>query len=173
MYCDFRDANVQKVTSILGNILIQLCTQLDYYPRVLVTAFESTVERAHGTPPSIDLICECFEILSKERRTYIFIDALDEVSHCKSLAEALLALSLSVPCIKIMATSQNDVVIQRVFMDTHHVSLEHHGIEIDRDIKYYVSSRLNFDQDLIWLPFDLRGKYRACYTLNPRGRKCS
>ncbi|KAK7409223.1 hypothetical protein QQX98_008599 [Neonectria punicea] len=152
VYCDFRDPDTQNITNILGAILSQMCTQLQYFPKELVAAYQSSTERGNGDCPAIEAISEAIQILSIRRRTYIFIDGIDEAGNYRSLAKHLVFLSGSASCVNILATSRNDVAIQRVFAGgVRRVCLEHHTVEIDEDIKQYILSRLNTDEDLTWL----------------------
>lgn len=156
VYCDFRNPNSQNMTTVLATILSQLCTQLGYFPEELLCAYQSSTQPGQNHFPSIEALSEAIKILSRTQRTYLFIDGMDEVEDCKSLAERVLHLVNSANHINILVTSRNEVFIQQVLKDVRRISLEHHVSEIDRDIERYIASRLSNGDDFAWLSPDVQ-----------------
>lgn len=155
-YCDFREPNTQIIANLLGSIVCQLCCQLGHFPDELLTTYESSAERGHGDLPTLELLSEAIRVLTLKRRAYLLVDALDEAGDSKTIAELLVSLASSAPSIRILATSRNEVAIQRVFASATHVPLEHYMIEIDSDIEQYIHDQLKSDQDLSWLSEETR-----------------
>lgn len=156
VYCDFRNPNSQNMATVLATILSQLCTQLGYFPEELLCAYQSSTQPGQNHFPSIEALSEAIKILSRTQRTYLFIDGMDEVEDCKSLAERVLHLVNSANHINILVTSRNEVFIQQVLKDVRRISLEHHVSEIDRDIERYIASRLSNGDDFAWLSPDVQ-----------------
>ncbi|WKT38187.1 Ankyrin repeat [Fusarium oxysporum f. sp. vasinfectum] len=152
VYCDFRNSDARNLVNILGSLLGQLCTQNGQFPKQLLNTYKSSTETGEFKGPTKETICEAIKQISAKRRTFLFIDGLDEADDSKSLAHHLLSLTRSTCWVVVLVTSRNEVGIQRVFSDIHHICLEHHVSEIDQDIERLMSSRLSGDAELGWLP---------------------
>ncbi|KAH6894746.1 hypothetical protein B0T10DRAFT_481038 [Thelonectria olida] len=168
-YCDFRDPDSQDMVNILGTVLTQLCAQLKYLPAKLLCEYQSSTEQGQGTRPTIKLMHEAIESLAKKRRVYLFVDALDEVADCRSLAQSLVSLVDSASTIRIMATSRNEAGIRQVFKKVRHVSLEDHIPEVDDDIHRYIADRLDNSLELGWLSPKLRSLVSASLLSECKG----
>ncbi|KAK7448602.1 hypothetical protein Landi51_06278 [Colletotrichum acutatum] len=155
-YCDFRNPDTQISTNVLGTMLAQLCAQLHDFPKDLSSAHKASMEQNFGSPLTIELLSGAIASIAAIKRVYLFVDAVDEVSDCKAIAEHLVSLLDPTTAIKIFATSRNDVQIQRTFSSARRISMEEHLSETDEDIQRYVSSRLESDADLSWLSSRLR-----------------
>ncbi|OHF03171.1 hypothetical protein CORC01_01555 [Colletotrichum orchidophilum] len=136
-YCDFRDPDTQTLSNVLGTILAQLCTQLEEIPKDLSSAHKASMDQNYGYPPTIELLSGTIVSIAATKRIHLFVDAVDEVSDCKTFAEHLANLVDSTALIKIFVTSRNDVQIQRVFKNARRISLAEHLSDTDEDIQRF------------------------------------
>ncbi|RSL51984.1 hypothetical protein CEP53_008243 [Fusarium sp. AF-6] len=132
-----------------------MCTQTRCFPNELQSSFRTSTEQGWGQSPTIDMISKTIKALSTKRRTYLFIDGMDEVGDTKALAEILVSLSDSSSWLNTLVSSRNDVALQNTLSDVRRVSLENHVPQIDQDIERYVAKRLSCDQNLAWLSCDV------------------
>lgn len=144
------------MVNILGTLLSQLCTQLEFFPKDLLGAYRSSVEYNQGLPPDSRMISEIIQKLSEKRQVYLFVDAIDESEECKPLAQQLLHLINSTSTVNLLIASRSDSRVLNIFNEYRRISLEHHTQEINEDILRYITDNLNTDPDLGWLSSDLR-----------------
>ncbi|KAK0378058.1 hypothetical protein CLIM01_04604 [Colletotrichum limetticola] len=136
-YCDFRVPDTQILTNVLGTMIAQLCAQLHDFPKDLSSAHKASMEQNFGYPPTVELLSGTIASIAATKRVYLFIDAIDEVSDCKAVAEHLVSLIDLTTAIKIFATSRNDVQIQRAFSSARRISMEEHLSDTDEDIQRF------------------------------------
>ncbi|RSM04434.1 hypothetical protein CEP52_006831 [Fusarium oligoseptatum] len=137
VYCNFRNPDTQDPVKIMGALLGQMCTQTRCFHNELQSSFRTSTEQGWGQQPTIDMISKTIKVLSTKRRTYLFIDGMDEVGDTKALVEILVSLSDSSCWLNILMSSRNDVALQKTLSDVCRVSLEHHVPEIDQDIERF------------------------------------
>ncbi|ROT37703.1 hypothetical protein SODALDRAFT_334831 [Sodiomyces alkalinus F11] len=147
-YCDFRLPDSQKLSNILGSLLSQICTKTREFPENVLDCHRMCTEGNRWNPCSVDVIAKAIHAISRSTTVFIFVDAMDEMSKPRLLAEELLTLSKMSGHINILATSRNDAAIQQVLESTPRVSLENHLSEVDADIQRYVEGRLSHDDAL-------------------------
>ncbi|RMJ16674.1 hypothetical protein CDV36_003668 [Fusarium kuroshium] len=136
-YCNFRNPDTQDLVKIMGALLSQMCTQTRCFPNELQSSFRTSTEQGWGQSPTIDVISKTIRVLSTKRRTYLFIDGMDEVGDTRALAEILASLSDSSCWLNILMSSRNDVALQKTLSDVRRVSLENHVPQIDHDIERF------------------------------------
>ena len=91
-YCDFRAQNEQSPTGLLGSLLRQVISALEPIPEEVQRAFEKSKRRVGGRRLQLPDILEILaKSLSRLRRVFICIDALDEfpARHRPELWESL------------------------------------------------------------------------------------
>ncbi|KAK1503037.1 hypothetical protein CTAM01_05026 [Colletotrichum tamarilloi] len=158
-YCDFRVPDTQILTNVLGTMLAQLCAQLHDFPKDLSSAHKASMEQNFGYPPTVELLSGTIASIAATKRVYLFIDAVDEVSDCKAVAEHLASLIDLTTAIKIFATSRNDVQIQRAFSSARRISMEEHLSDTDEDIQRYCRTIRDIKKSLQKLPNGLDETY--------------
>ncbi|KAJ4324089.1 hypothetical protein N0V84_004055 [Fusarium piperis] len=134
MYCNFRNPDSQDLVKVMGAILGQMCTQMKTFPQELQNSYRISTEQGWGQPPTLDMISNMIRVLSTKQRAFLFVDGMDEVGDPKALVEILVSLPDSSSWLNILLSSRNDVDIQRALSNVRRLSLEHHVLEIDRDI---------------------------------------
>lgn len=130
--------------------------QLNHFPQELIQAYKASQGQKQGLRPPLNMLASMISDISAKRQVYLFVDAIDEAEDCRSLAEYLVYLANSASTINILATSRNEVGIQKAFERARRISLEDHVSEIDRDIYKHLTDRLSRDSDLAWLSQDLQ-----------------
>jgi len=77
-YFDFAAQKEQSPTNTLGALLKQFVSGLGEVPEEIAEAYENQKKVIGGRRPQCSDIVEMLQTTSSERRTFIFIDALDE-----------------------------------------------------------------------------------------------
>jgi len=77
-YFDFAAQKEQSPTNMLGALLKQLVSGLEEVPEEIAEAYENQKKVIGGRRPQCSDIVRMLQTTSSERRTFIFIDALDE-----------------------------------------------------------------------------------------------
>ncbi|KAN0130448.1 hypothetical protein V8E53_011711 [Lactarius tabidus] len=154
-YFDFRDTDKQNRRNLLLSLLSQLSARSDLCCDILHRIYVAHDNGAHKSTD--DVLIQCLKetlALSKDRPTYIIMDALDECPNTfgmPSPREVVLdfikqLVELSLPNLRICITSRPEIDIRTVIepLTTRRVSL-HEETEQTKDIVEYVSSVVRSD----------------------------
>lgn len=145
-----------------------MCTQTNYFPQELLSAYKASTERGYGSSPPLEIVIQAIEVVSRKKQTFVFIDGLDEAEDGRGLAKELVMLT-SISTLNVLATSRNEVAIQRIFDGTRRVCLEHHVEEMDKDIEQYILERLRTDEGLTWLSPEIQSLVSASLVSKSKG----
>ena len=159
VYCDFHAQNEQSVTGLLGVLLKQVVSALEPIPSEVQTAFTNSKGGVGGRRPLLPNILEMLaKSLSRLRRVFICIDALDEfpAKHRPELWESLQQVVRECPGTRLFLTGRLHIrdEAQKYFPSTAEMlpigSNAH-------DIGLYVRMRLNRDPELDAMDKELEG----------------
>jgi len=77
-YFDFAARNEQSPLNMLGSLLRQLVSGLDGIPEAVVRCFRNQKKVIGGRGLQVSGILKMFQVLTRTKRTFICVDALDE-----------------------------------------------------------------------------------------------
>jgi len=150
VYCDFHAQNEQSTAGLLGALLKQVVGALEPIPDEVQRAFESSEGGVGGLKPLLPGILEMLvKSLSRLRRVFICIDALDEfpAKHRAELWESLQQVAQKCPAARLFLTGRLHILdeVQKYLPGTTEMlpisSSEH-------DIELYLRMRLSRDSEL-------------------------
>ena len=150
VYCDFNARDQQTATGVLGALLKQVVSALDPIPDQVQKAFEGSKREAGGRRLLLPDILEMLtKSLSRLRRVFICIDALDEfpAKHRPELWESLQQIVVKCPNTWLFLTGRLHIrhEVQRYFPNT--ATMLPIGSRM-HDIGLYLTMRLNRDLEL-------------------------
>jgi len=90
-YFDFAARNEQSPVNMLGSLLRQLVSGLDGIPEAVVRCFRNQKKVIGGRGLQVSGILKMFKVLTRTKRTFICVDALDECvpGHRMAILESL------------------------------------------------------------------------------------
>ena len=150
VYCDFHAQNEQSATGLLGVLLKQVVSALELVPDEVQKTFENSTRGVGGRRPLLPNILEMLvESLSRLRRVFICIDALDELpaKHRPELWRSLQQIVHRCSNIRLFLTGRPHIrdEVEKYFTETAEMlpisSSEH-------DIGLYLRRKLGSDPEL-------------------------
>jgi hypothetical protein len=142
VYCDYRDQKAQSIENILGAVLKQLLRLLPRIPETISRIYYERVahNKSLGSADAMDLLRTCCAQFSK---TYVCIDALDEVGDLRGL---LTNLRDSPYSMQIFLTGRQHIqgTVQEYFKDGNIISMEAR----ENDIRLFCEHEIGGANDL-------------------------
>lgn len=142
LYIDYREHDLQTIETLFTNILVQLFRQRGEISKSMMRSLGFSWEGAKPTPAEYKSWLQ--EEIQNFQRTFIIIDALDELRTmelCKQFINELRSLS---PPISLLVTSRS----QRELPFLRGVSIELEIKPRKKDVILYIESRLKNNQQL-------------------------
>lgn len=159
-YCDFRKPESQDPLNVLGSLVAQICSQLEFCPEELELAFSHS--RHSNKRPTITLLRDILCSLSISRRIVLLIDGVDECNERKELLKSMTYFKHMSENISIFLTSRHELDIQDALISFEHIRIETWTKEVDKDIEIYIDHRLQTDQRLLRLKDSVKEEIRQC-----------
>ena len=146
LYCDFHAHKEQSTAYMLGAILKQVVSGLEYTPKETEAAFRKSKKQIDGRELESSEICKLLvSCLRTLQRNYICIDALDEFprEHRPELFRLLLQIIRESPSTRLFMTGRPHIrdEIKRYFARTAEIQIK----PSEEDIKIYLTMRLSND----------------------------
>jgi hypothetical protein len=142
-YCDASDSESQRLVTVLGALLCQICTQLAKIPDCIETAFhEATSMSGQQLKPAVEQLQSMIVVaLSYCRNPIIVVDGLDEAFEREDLCELLVSLAgQKSSLVRLLVTSRPEPDIRRHFEDMNIISAQCEAA--DNDIDHYIVDRI-------------------------------
>jgi len=128
VYCDYRDQKEQSIENILGAILKQLIGLLPETPETILKVYDERVkhQKPLSSADAMDLLRAACAQFSK---TYVCLDALDEVGDLRGL---LTKLRDSPSSMQIFLTGRQHIqgTVQEYFKEDNLISIKAHENDI-------------------------------------------
>ena len=142
VYCDYRDQKEQSIENILGAILKQLIGLLPETPETILKVYDERVkhQKPLSSADAMDLLRAACAQFSK---TYVCLDALDEVGDLRGL---LTKLRDSPSSMQIFLTGRQHIqgTVQEYFKEDNLISIEAH----ENDIRLICENEIGGANDL-------------------------
>ncbi|KAE9369004.1 hypothetical protein N431DRAFT_415792, partial [Stipitochalara longipes BDJ] len=163
-YCYF-GRNQDETNPFLRWIISQLCRQLKYIPEFLSVLSKRGVE-----PSSQDLLQVLVEVVSKFRRVYIIIDALDESQDRRSILDLLIKFvtDKDFEKISLLVSSREERNIHHAFNGLC-TSMSLSNPQVDEDIRVYIENHLQIDRKLSRWTDSLKNDIRDALVKGAKG----
>ncbi|KAI0181782.1 hypothetical protein GGR52DRAFT_55354 [Hypoxylon sp. FL1284] len=155
-YCDFRNSKSQSLTNLLGSIICQALRKYGTIPSLVEEAFDSSASGGHTREPRVPFLLEALELISRENRLMVLIDALDEIEDRAESLDFFKDVHSTVKNISFLVTSREEKDIRQNLVGFHNVRIEDQVTEMDGDIARYTDYRLHTDPNLQWLNADVK-----------------
>ena len=141
LFCNFNEQANQTAYNFIGALLKQLVQA----SRTLSCGIRSIYDtRAKGRGPDFKELADIFRTeLKRFSKTFIIIDALDEVSESADIRTILLKELRSCP-VNLLVTSRHDPTIKKQFSEAQRCDI----IAADEDIRSYISERIEQENRL-------------------------
>ena len=145
-YFDFNDKQKQTVDGFLRSVIVQICACRHDF----ITNVQSVFDKCnHGTQqPNEDVLVEILLALLQGRRTFLFVDALDECTERSQMAQLLKRLIGSVTDLSLLITSRQEQDIKAELQDPMDLILSIQSAEVKVDVELYVRKALEKDSNL-------------------------
>jgi Cdc6-like AAA superfamily ATPase len=163
-YC-YYGRNQEETHPLLCWIISQLCRQLKYIPEKL------RMLRNRGTEPGYEDLLEVLSsLVTKFRRVYIVLDALDESQDRKFLLDLLIKIASddAFEKVRLLAMSRKELDIQKAF-EGKCSSISLSNSLVDEDIRVYIESQLQTDRKLSRWPDSLKRDIRNALVKGAKG----
>jgi hypothetical protein len=142
-YCDASDSESQRLVTVLGALLCQICIQLAKIPDCIETAFhEASSPSGQQLKPAVEQLQSMIVVaLSYCRNPIIVVDGLDEALEREDLCELLVSLAgKQSSLVRIFVTSRPEPDIRRHFEGMTIISAQCKAA--DNDIDRYIMDRI-------------------------------
>lgn len=139
-YCDFRRSEYQDPVNVIGSLVAQLCSQL-HFPLELQLAFTHSSSGGQKRGPTLSMLTETVNMLAKENKIILLIDALDECDKRDNILNAISSLK-GADNINLLITSRTELDIQEGLYFFNLLRIESNLDAVDEDIRSYISHRL-------------------------------
>jgi len=126
--------------------------QLGTFSQELEDAFDQSMNSSAQTK-RLDLAAmkKLLISLTKEHKTMLLIDALDECEKREDLLSLLASLRHETLQMNLLITSRNENDIHEALSEFPRLCIENFSSEVVEDIGLYINSRLDNDKKLQWL----------------------
>lgn len=169
-YCDFRKTELQEPANVIGSLVAQLCSQVGWYPEELELAYDRSSNTAgQKRRPTFSVLQQALEVLAKDGKLILLVDAIDECNCRKDLIELICRLTQTIQQVKILITSRDELDIREAFHVFARVRMESRLEDMDRDIRDYINSRLQSDPKLQWLNASIRATIASSLNAKSAG----
>ncbi|KAI1780680.1 hypothetical protein F4818DRAFT_396473 [Hypoxylon cercidicola] len=155
-YCDFRDTKSQNLTSLLGSIIRQILQKGGTIPSLIEDAFSSSTATGHYRAPQVPFLLEALELVSREGRIVVLIDALDEIEDRQESLDFFRLVHDMMGNISFLVTSREEQEIRQNLVGFRNIRIEDQVTEVDEDIAKYTDFRLQTDPSLQWIKADVK-----------------
>ncbi|KAI0455785.1 hypothetical protein F5B21DRAFT_182284 [Xylaria acuta] len=166
-YCDFRRKEFQCAKSVVGSIVAQLCSQFPY-PNSLVFAYNNSKIPGQNQHPSWEILEETLSWISKDQRTFVLIDAVDECEQSRELVAFFSKFREHTTKLSVLLTGREEILMELECQSWPHLRIETRHVEVDGDIKLYIEKRLEADEGLRKLPLLVKDEIQ-----NSLNQKCA
>ncbi|KAI0808837.1 hypothetical protein GGR55DRAFT_680053 [Xylaria sp. FL0064] len=160
-YCDFRRKEFQCAKSVVGSIVAQLCSQFPY-PNSLMAAYRNSKVPGQNQHPSWDVLEGTLSWLSKDRRIFVMIDAVDECEQGKDVITFFSKFQEHTTQLSVLLTGRNEILTDLECQSWPRLQMETRRVEVDIDIKLYIEKRLEVEEALRILPPLVKSEIRSC-----------
>ena len=141
LFCNFNTQANQTACKFMGALLKQLAQANRALPKAIKDIYD---KRENVHPPGFKALANAFRTeLEKHPKTFIVIDALDEVSESADIRTMLLE-ELRLCPVNLLVTSRHDLTIRRQFFEAQYYEIH----ATDEDIRSYVSGRMKREHRL-------------------------
>jgi hypothetical protein len=148
-YCDFGRSGSDDPFNVIGSLVGQLCSQIDWYPDELESAFDRSGSHVgQRRRPTFTVLKQVLLLLAKDNRITLLIDGLDECGGREEILEFVSSLGEEDGNISMLITSRNELEIQEALKFFTAVRIENRLKEMNRDIQNYVNHRFQSDKKL-------------------------
>lgn len=135
LFCNFNAQANQTACKFMGALLKQLARASRTLPKGIKDIYD---KRENDHQSDFKVLADAFRTeLENYPKTFIVIDALDEVSESADIRTVLLEELRSCP-VNLLVTSRHDPTIRRQFSEAQHCEIH----ATDEDIRSYVSGRM-------------------------------
>ncbi len=141
LFCNFNEQENQTAYNFMGALLKQLAQE----SRTLSSGIRSMYDTRENVRRSdFRVLADVFRTeLKRYSKTFIVLDALDEVSESADIRTMLLEELRSCP-VNLLVTSRHDPTIKEQFSEAQHYEIH----ATDEDIRSYVSGRMGLESRL-------------------------
>ena len=142
LFCNFNEQANQTAYNFMGALLRQMVQASLTLSSGIKSIYDT---RAKGRGPDFKTLADIFRMeLARFSKTFIIIDALDEVSESADIRTVLLKELRACP-VNLLVTSRHNLTIKKQFSEAQRCDI----IAADEDIRSYVSERIGQEDLLI------------------------
>ena len=168
-YCDFRKVESRDPLNVMGSIVAQLCSKLEWIPAELENYYEkATSVPGHDRKADLSTLQQALTSIAQEHKVFVLIDALDECDSKENILTVIKDLERQKLRLNILLTSRNERDIQDELQASTRLRIESRLSEMTEDINSYVTSRIDQDRRLRQLNITIRQNIKD--VLNSRAK---
>ncbi|XXG97511.1 hypothetical protein Hte_003816 [Hypoxylon texense] len=168
-YCDFRNSTSQNLTNLLGSIICQTLRKGGTIPSLVEDTFCSSTDAARSREPQVPFLLEVLELISRQHRIVVLIDALDEIEDRAESLNFFRHVHDTMGNISFLVTSREEQDIRQNLVGFRNIRIEDQVTEVDGDIAKYTDFRLQADPSLQWLNDDVKSEISKSMQVQASG----
>ncbi|KAF2809376.1 uncharacterized protein BDZ99DRAFT_531589, partial [Mytilinidion resinicola] len=144
-YFDFRNASRQTYTSFLRSLICQICARTKAVPKPVVKLYDACNGAAPGSEQLFGLLKD---LLKKELRAFLIIDALDECPESegherKQVLAALVEIkALKASNLSVFVASRPEVDIKQAMEEICDIDIDIHASLTNEDIRLHIQAQM-------------------------------
>lgn len=124
-------------------------------------AHKDSIIPGRNRPSSWETLGQALSCISKDRRVFILVDAIDECEQSRELVNFFYKLRENTPQLSVLFTGREEIVTDLGCESLPRLTMEKYRVEVDMDIKSYIEKRLGTDQGFRNLSPTVKGEIQT------------